>query len=86
MGSTELLTVLKTPWHDFNRLQQRGLSFILLGVVITAGILILNNYGPMAPNRRAGLLGGSEGFILVGVVVFLIGLNRRRKPDDSSHE
>jgi len=78
--------MLKMPWHNFNRLQQRGLSFIILGGVITAGILILNSGHTMDPSRRAGLLGGSEGFILVGLVMFMIGLNRRRKSGDASRE
>ena len=55
------------------------MSYLVLGVVITVGILILNTFHPFDPNRRAGLLGGSEGFILVGAALFLVGWDLRRK-------
>ena len=74
------------PGNRFNRSQHVGLTFAALGIVLTAGIQIINSFHPMDPNYRAGMLGGSEGYILVGVVVFLIGWTRRRKPDDSSQE
>ena len=61
------------------RLQLMGMSYMVLGVVITVGILILNTFHPFDPNRRAGLLGGSEGFILVGAALFLVGWDLRRK-------
>jgi hypothetical protein len=72
------------PGNRFNRIQRTGLIYATLGIVLTAGIQIINSFHPMDPNFRAGELGGSEGFILIGVVFFLIGWNRRRKPDGSS--
>ncbi len=70
---------------EARRLQAMGASFIVLGVVITVGIFVLNGFHPMDPTRRAGLLGGSEGFVIVGIAAFLIGWNRRRKTDGASH-
>jgi hypothetical protein len=77
-----LLVVL--PGRKFNRLQRLGLTFAAMGVVLTAGIQIINSFHPMEPNYRAGLLGGSEGYVLVGAVMYLIGWIRRRKPESSS--
>lgn len=74
-----MLKVVEEPGSKARRLQVMGVSYMVLGVVITVGIEILNSFDPMDPNRRAGLLGGSEGFVLVGAVVFLIGWNLRRK-------
>lgn len=60
------------------------MAYVILGVVITVGILVVNIYRPMTPNIRAGLLGGSEGFVLVGVALLVIGWNDRRRTDRSS--
>lgn len=76
-----LLVVL--PGHKFNRLQLMGLTYVILGVIITIGIQIINSFHPLDPTFRAGELGYSKGSILVGVVFFLIGWKRRRKPDES---
>lgn len=74
------------PGNRLNRLQHMGLIYAILGVIITAGIQIINRFHPVEPNYRAGLLGGSEGYVLVGAATFLIGWIRRRKLDSSSCE
>ena len=74
-----LLKVTKRPWRELNNLQQKALASIALGIVITVEIMILTRFHPIDPNRRAGLLGGSGGFIVVGVVLFFIGKNRRER-------
>ena len=73
------LKVVEEPGSKARRLQVVGVSYFVVGVVITVGIEILNSFHPLNPNRRAGLLGGSEGFILVGAALFLVGWNLRRK-------
>lgn len=50
---------------------------MMLGAVITAGIYTVNSFHSLDSSYRAGLLGASEGFILVGAVMFLIGWFRR---------
>ena len=57
-----------------------------MGVIFTAGIQIINSFHPMDPNFRAGELGMSDGFILIGIAFFLFGWRRRRKPDSSPPE
>ena len=79
-----LLVVL--PGHKLNRLQFTGLIYAIMGVIFIVGIQITNSFYPMNPNFRAGELGMSEGFILVGIAFFLFGLKRRRKPDSSVPE
>jgi uncharacterized membrane protein YhaH (DUF805 family) len=63
-------------------LREMGLTYIALGVVITAGIYIESSFYSMDPNHRSGLLGYSEGLILIGAVTFLIGWKRLGKEDD----
>ena len=62
------------PSREWGRLQRSGLAFLMLGVLLTAAVLLLVH----DPARRSGLLGASEGFVLVGALMFLIGWNRRR--------
>lgn len=58
---------------------------MVFGVVVTAAIYIVDSFHPIGSTHRAGLLGGAEGFILIGIVMFLIGWKRRDKPDNSLH-
>lgn len=75
-----LLVVL--PGRKFNRLQQMGLIYLTLGVVFTVGIQIICSFHPLDPNFRAGELGMSEGYILIGVASFVVGWRYRRKPEN----
>lgn len=74
------------PGSRFNRIQYIGLTFMAIGVATFVGIPILLHFHPTNPNYRAGSLGESKTFLLVGAVTFLIGWNRRRKPDSSPPE
>lgn len=71
--------VANRPWQKLNRFQANGVAFMVVGVAFTVGTMILTSFHPLDPNRRAGLLGGSEGFIVVGVVLFFIGKKRRER-------
>ena len=62
------------PGREWGRLQRNGLAFLVLGVILTVAVLLLVH----DPGRRPGLLGASEGFVVVGALMFLIGWNRRR--------
>ncbi|HEY5186410.1 MAG TPA: hypothetical protein VIM19_16265 [Actinomycetes bacterium] len=62
------------PSRERGRFQRSGLAFMVLGVLLTTPVLFLVH----DPARRPGLLGASEGLILVGALMFLIGWNRRR--------
>ena len=73
------LKPVEEPGSKAGHLQVVGVWYLVLGVVITAGIEILNTFHRLEPNRRAELLGGSEGFVLVGAALFLVGWNLRRK-------
>ena len=66
--------------------QRRGLAFVVLGVVITVGILILDRLHHMDPSIRAGQLGAGVGFVLIGILMLLLGRNDRRKPINSAPE
>lgn len=84
MGPEKLLKMAKVPQGRLNRFQANGVAFMLVGVAFTVGIMILTSFHPIDPNRRSGMLGGSEGFIVAGAVMFLIGWNRRRRKSDGS--
>lgn len=71
------------PGRKFNRLQQAGLNYAAIGVITAVGIELVNRFHPMNIHLRAGELGLSEGFILIGVVSFLFGRKYRRSPDIS---
>lgn len=75
-----LLVVL--PGRRFNRLQQTGLSYSAIGIIMTVAILIINRFHPMTSHFRGGELGLSEGFFLIGAVSFLLGWKYRRKPEN----
>ncbi len=62
------------PGREWGRVQRSGLAFLVLGVILTVPVLVLVH----DPARRPGLLGASEGFVVVGALMFLIGWNRRR--------
>lgn len=62
------------PSRAWDRLQRSGLAFLVLGVILTVAVLVLVH----DPARRPGMLGASEGFVLVGALMLLIGWNRRR--------
>jgi hypothetical protein len=72
---------MRLPKRTHLQLQKIGLFYLALGAVITAGIYILH---PVDSAYRSGLLGGSEGFILIGIVMFGVGWKGPNNPDSSS--
>lgn len=70
---------MQTWWSGLTHWQRSGLTFAVMGVVLTFGYLILDATSVINPSSttRSGMLGMSEGMVIVGIVMFLIG--RRRK-------
>jgi len=77
--------VVVFPGHRFNRLQYAALIYLTLSAVLGVAILILDSSHLAASIRTAKFLGGEAVvFVIFGVVMFLVGWIRRRKPDISS--
>ena len=60
--------------HDKgDRMRRAGVAFMVVGAMITMGTVLLNWMSPMAPDGRLGLLAGGTGFVLAGVVMYVLG-------------
>ncbi len=60
---------------------QLGVAYMVLGGAITAGIYVVNGFHPLDSSYRAGLLGASEGFILIGALTLVGGWFRPRNEE-----
>ena len=67
-----------------SRSERTGLAFVVLGVTLTVGVLVLTGLHAVDSSRQPGLLGASTGFILVGAVMYATGWLGRRKPGPGS--
>jgi hypothetical protein len=72
------------PGNRFNRIQHMALIYMAIGVATTVAIPILNSFHLIDWHYRTSSLSESKMFVLVGAVTFLIGWNRRHKPDSPS--
>jgi hypothetical protein len=72
------------PGKRCNRIQHMGLIYMSIGVATTVAIPILNSFHRIDWHYRTSALSESKTFVLVGAVTFLIGWNRRRKPESPS--